>query len=317
MNRAPAVSVIIPTHRDRGYINETIESVRRNIVEGDEIIVVFNGHDDSYLNQLKQRFGHAVRVLESPMPCVARARNLGAKSAKHEFVLLVDDDDMLQDGGLADLRRALGDSPDWVAAVGNVERYKEGSETSWWRHPAGQGPYSALNVTAACITSPGAGLMRRDALLKCGGFNPHFVPTEDFDLWLKLARRGTIFWIDTPTLRYRVHEGAVSRQSSRMALSAIKVFGEHRSWIRTNESARSLYWALMNHSRLYSTKLNQCLVQSIKTVAVQEFFRILKVYAQFAYHVGTLSATATVEHYFSRAVHRISPKPATPPRRPN
>lgn len=300
------VSVVIPTHEDRGFIQQTIASVLRNIEPCDEVLVVANGCSPAYSAKLRAMESTPVRLIESPIPCVARARNRGAQDAIGEFVLLLDDDDILRDGGLTALRIALAESGDSVAVVGNVDKLGDAGEGPCSRHPTGQGPYTMLNLVDGSIVSPGAGLIRRDALLRCGGFNPKFVPTEDFDVWLKLATLGSIFWINVSTLEYRVHAGSLSRQSSRMAWSAIRVFGAHVQAVRRDESARNVFWALRSKFVFYDAQLRRSFRPAIRSAQGRELVRLLRTYLVFGYHLGRLATVATTQRYVEWARKRIS-----------
>src|SRR5205085_2220566 len=66
------------------------------------------------------------------------------------------------------------------------------------------------------IETPGLVLVRRTAFDRTEGFRCSTVPSEDWDLWLQLARLGPILHLPNLVLRKRVVPGSESRQGRRM-----------------------------------------------------------------------------------------------------
>ena len=63
------------------------------------------------------------------------------------------------------------------------------------------------------IITPGAVLMRRDALDRAGLFRTDTRLWEDWDLWLRLTRIGDMKLVNEPVLRYRRHDANASNQA--------------------------------------------------------------------------------------------------------
>ncbi len=295
------MSVIIPTHRDRGYITETLASVLRNIEPQDEVLIVANGSDAAYISKLKQMAVFPIRLIENTTPCVSTARNAGMHEAEGEFLQFLDDDDLLQDGGLASLRTALAANDAWLAAVGDVECFGEPADEDWIRHPHGHGQYDSVQILRHCIRSPGAGLVRRSAMIECDGFDSRYVPTEDYDAWLRLSLSGPIVWIPAHTLRYRVHREAVSRQESRMALGTLRVIRRHIAAVRQRAGARHCFWALLNVYNWYNPRLRAICVSALRRREMRTLAQIARTYLLFGSVMTVLAAFATLERYTQHA----------------
>jgi tetratricopeptide (TPR) repeat protein len=54
-------------------------------------------------------------------------------------------------------------------------------------------------------------MVRRSALNAAGSFNEDFTHAEDYDLWLRLARRFAIGYIDAPLIQVRRHGSNISK----------------------------------------------------------------------------------------------------------
>lgn len=91
----PPITVIIPAYNEENNIVACIESVKQNVYPKQklEIIVVDDGSTDNTIS-LAQAQG--VRIIQVPHKGKPNALNEGIKQAKHEFVLTIDADTLLE-----------------------------------------------------------------------------------------------------------------------------------------------------------------------------------------------------------------------------
>jgi glycosyltransferase involved in cell wall biosynthesis len=94
------LSIIVPYYNMGPFIEETIESLRKIDYQDKEIIIINDGSTDSHsINKLNNyRDKNGIKVIDVPNGGLANARNLGAKSAKGEFLAFLDADDTVQPG---------------------------------------------------------------------------------------------------------------------------------------------------------------------------------------------------------------------------
>ena len=93
------VSVIIPTYKPGEYISECLNSLEEQDfpVSDYEVIIVLNGCDMPYRSMLQDIItdkGYVnVRLIQTDVPGVSNARNVGVDNAKGKYLLFIDDDD--------------------------------------------------------------------------------------------------------------------------------------------------------------------------------------------------------------------------------
>src|SRR5947208_15659485 len=93
----PLVSAVIPTRNRLGFLQEAVESARRQTYANWELIVVDDASEDGTwvwlcsLNDLRIRTFRLEHRSERSI-----ARNQGLSKARGEFALFLDDDDLLQ-----------------------------------------------------------------------------------------------------------------------------------------------------------------------------------------------------------------------------
>jgi glycosyltransferase involved in cell wall biosynthesis len=75
------------------------------------------------------------------------------------------------------------------------------------------------------IPSHPAAMFRRDAYLAAGGYRAQFRTAQDLDLWIRLARRGTIGIVHEPLMEVTMEARGISgtARASQVALTAIAV----------------------------------------------------------------------------------------------
>ena len=103
------ISIIIPAYNSAAFIGETIENILSQSYSDVEIIVVNDGSTDDtsgIVSGLSEDNPGKIRLIEKENGGVSSARNLGLESAKGEFVLFQDADDLYADGALSALAEA-------------------------------------------------------------------------------------------------------------------------------------------------------------------------------------------------------------------
>jgi len=94
----PVVSVIIPTFNRPAFLEEAVHSVLAQTVSDCEIIIIDNGSEGRFQERIQdlRRFGAQIFTYRFPSNRgVSVARNFGLEKATGDYVLFLDDDDLL------------------------------------------------------------------------------------------------------------------------------------------------------------------------------------------------------------------------------
>jgi GT2 family glycosyltransferase len=187
----PRVTVVMITHDRRDEALRTLDRLTR-LPERPPIIVIDNGSADGTAAAVAGRFP-GLAVLDAGGNAGAAGRNLGLRRAATPYVALCDDDVWWAPGALRRAADLLDAHPRVAVLVGRVLVGPEEEEDPICRElerspvPAGPGlPGPALLGFLA-----GASVVRRDALLAAGGFEPRFfIGGEEELLAVDLAAAG-------------------------------------------------------------------------------------------------------------------------------
>ena len=209
MADAPKISIVIPTRNRRALLAETIDSILAQTLTNWELIVVDDASEDDTSSYVRGLGDERVRVIRLEQHAErSAARNAGLDLAKGEFILFLDDDDLLIESGLQTHVDAFASCPSAIASVGSVEQFDERGTSSFTRlvrrrQARNIWPDVVLGWGATC----GHSVFRTSAMRSVQGWNPTYSICEDHELWLRLSRLGPVVLSPDTVYRYRIHSG--------------------------------------------------------------------------------------------------------------
>ncbi|NJK33726.1 MAG: glycosyltransferase [Oscillatoriales cyanobacterium SM2_2_1] len=217
------VSIVIPLHNKAGYIYQTLESVRSQILTDWEAIVVENGSTDGSA-QIVQDYGdrHSeprLRLVTSPRNGVGAARNFGLTLASGPWVQFLDADDLLLPDHLSQLLATAATHPAATVIAGSWQEFPDAHpDRRSLKHPT---PLEVLGDASIAFPpwAVHAAIVRRE-LLTTDHLWPepldHIPSGEDIAFWFVLIQAATVAYSTNASALYRV-EMPQSRTQSRNA----------------------------------------------------------------------------------------------------
>jgi len=210
MSQNQSVSIVTPAYNCAATIREVVSSVEAQAPHIFEHIIVNDGSGDETLaviRELEMREGSLIRVIDQPNGGEANAVNRGVAESSGDFVMVVNADDPLLNDCVLHLRQALVDAPKSVVSYGDWKMIDATGETIKIITTL---PFSlqALVADWVCIVGPGA-LIRRSAFGDTPARDVRYKNIGDYEMWLRLANRGSFTRVDKVLSTWRNHaEGA-------------------------------------------------------------------------------------------------------------
>ena len=187
------VAVIIPVYHAR-FLSAALESVFLQSRQPDEVIVVNDGSpDQESLHQAVAPYGPRIRMIEQPNQGAGAARNAGVQAASADLVALLDADDRWLPHFLREQLSAFDDYPHMDLSYTDglyIGDTPLAGRTFMSACPSQRTVTFARLLAQECTVLLSSVVARRDALLRAGLFDPTLRRGQDFDLWLRMARRG-------------------------------------------------------------------------------------------------------------------------------
>ena len=254
MEQPPAppvsVSVVIPTFNCAAYLPEAIRSVLAQTHQASEIIVVDDGSTDDTA-AVVAGLGNGVIYVRQANAGVAAARNTGVARATGSYVAFLDADDYWAPDKLETQLLVMDICPDvdlvctdfWLAGDEQRESYVKKKyrlfaayRLDWpaifpsrLRLPGTQvdarmGPVFGPLFLGNFVNTSSV-LLRRRACERVGPFSERLRTQEDYEYWLKVARKADCAFVDRPLLafRQRRHQLTAPDQGLRIAQDVLTV----------------------------------------------------------------------------------------------
>lgn len=189
-----AISAVIPTYNRAALVGRAIESVLRQEVAADEIIVVDDGSVDATEAVVARYTG--VRYVRQPNAGGAAARNRGVREARNRWIGFLDSDDVWVPGHLAAMGAAIEETAGTAAVYfgDTIRTADEGGRRLW--HLAGLSPalpFELRGDATEWAMMPRQPMMLqssvfdREAYLRVGGLDASLTRRHDTHLFLILG----------------------------------------------------------------------------------------------------------------------------------
>ena len=223
------VSIVIPTYNQSEFLRQAIDCIINQTYGSWEAIVVNNFSTDETISVVEGFNDRRVSLINfSNDGVIARSRNLAISRARGEFVAFLDSDDLWEPTKLERSVERLKSGADLVC---HAERWfgGDGPDRIVQYGPASRATYDSLLLNGNCI-STSATVVRHAVLADLGGFRDHhaFITTEDYDLWLRIARAGfKLEFIDDVLGSFRRHQASASSAPMRHLHAELAIIEDH------------------------------------------------------------------------------------------
>ncbi len=246
----PLVSIVIPTRNRADLLGRTLRAACAQLEVDLEIVVVDDGSTDATSQVVAGARDPRVRYIRNDAAMgVSATRNRGIAAATGDWISFLDDDDLWAPEKLTrQLTAADRAGAHWVYAgdVNVDERL---------RVLSGGPPLSPDAVVDLLprwnpIASGGSNVVvRSEVLARVGGFDATLRRTEDWDLWIRIARTGAPACVRQPLVAYRFHAGNVANDPADMVDEARRLGVRHGIPVDLAAMHRRAAWTALRGGR--------------------------------------------------------------------
>jgi glycosyltransferase involved in cell wall biosynthesis len=267
------VSVVMPVYNGQAFLREAIGSVLAQTHRDFELLAVDDGSTDDSPAILREvaAADSRLRVIRQENGGGARARNRALAEARAEWIVNLDQDDIMLPNRIERQLAFIAAQPDvkvtacrayYINAAGKIFGQTKcepiTSREAFERYLA--------SGEAIGIVHPGAAL-HRPTILALGGYRPAFEGAEDIDLWNRVAELGPVLQQDEVLMKYRIHASSVvasrTRQCWEKGAWAIACMQARRagrpepSWEAYRAELRTLpWWRRLQRERLMQARVH-------------------------------------------------------------
>ena len=208
------LSVVIPTYNRAQFLERALLSVLQQSVLPGEIIVVDDGSQDRTAEVVEQiRSIHSLKIIyfrqQNRGP--GAARNTGVSLAHHEIIAFLDSDDHWMRRKVELQFEPFTKSPTQRISHTREKWFRRGSHLNQKKIHQPQAGDIFKSCLKLCCVGMSTVMMYRSLFHEYGPFDEQLPCCEDYDFWLRVARKESFLLIEKPlTIKEGGREDQVS-----------------------------------------------------------------------------------------------------------
>ena len=197
------VSIITPFYEGNRYIEEYQEMIlenEKNLKDGDslEVLIVNDSPKTAVALSGTSLIRKNWKILTNNENIgIHGSRINGLSEASGEYVIFLDQDDLLTENAVPELIKAARENKDAAVIVANAYLTQEDFRSEWYRtayHKEKIGDYATYRHIGTQIISPGQCLIKKDKIPEFWIYNPlRKNGADDYFLWILLLQAGEKF----------------------------------------------------------------------------------------------------------------------------
>lgn len=234
------VAAIIATMNRPAYVRDAITSACEQTYGSLEVVIVDGSEDDrtaEVVGDLRESFPErSISYLQNDTPRgLPAARNQAIDATDAEYLAFLDDDDQWYPDKIARQVATFESGPDDLAMVhtGFVSLDDRGDQRFVHR-PEYEPPVYRELLEENVIATPSTAMVHRPPFGAVGGFDEALRFCEDWDLYLRLARRYRIDYIQDPLVDHVHHDDAMTRDLDPFFTYRRRVLEKHDEALRSH-----------------------------------------------------------------------------------
>lgn len=230
---SPLVSVLLPVKNNLNFLPMAIKSVLGQTHSNLELIICSSAQEpliSPLIAEFLSDHRNRIKYIDCVGKNLAQSLNLGLEHSRGEFVARVDADDLMHPDRLAKQLELFRANPELVVCGSYMQEIDDLSNPTGYIFYYYRSNFFLKALLPKKIPFAHPSVMLRTNILKSvGGYNEEKPFGEDYDLWIRLAKKGIFANVPLALTSYRVHESQVSvvnRDATIKSISdSIKYYG--------------------------------------------------------------------------------------------
>lgn len=269
-DKLPLVSIIIPSYNHEKYVIDSINSVLNQTYQNIELIVIDDGSKDnsvSIIRDLSKKYGF--KFINRENRGLSATLNEGIKISSGKYISILASDDKIIEYKIEKQVQFMEENPDYMASYGNriiiygkIERKDivNNAKSGWIFH----------ELLTAKISIPALTSIINKSVFNYIGYYDENLWIEDWDMWLRIAEKYQIGYLNEYLAYYRKHDTNISFQLLKMYKAQKEILQKWKSYDKYKEVME--IWKLIWFS--YLSKNYKIEAKPYLFLAIKKIYRI-------------------------------------------
>ncbi|MBP7088151.1 MAG: glycosyltransferase [Candidatus Omnitrophica bacterium] len=221
----PLISVIMPVYNGAKLVSAAIQSVLEQTFYDFELIIINDGSTDSTLNTITEFNDIRIKVFSQSKQGPSRSRNNGFNKTLGKYIAYLDADDLWTKDKLqkqlevmqSNLKNSVVYS--WTDYIDDCGNFLYPGAHSIIKGDVYQQMLLYDFIESGCSNI----LVKKTALAEVGGFGNELSMAEDWDLWLRLAKKYHFAFVPSVQVLCRISTSSRSSNFAKVRKDNLKV----------------------------------------------------------------------------------------------
>jgi len=221
--KSPCVSVIVTTYKRAKLLAQTLDSILTQTYTDFELIVVDNLSEDGTYEFVNGIPDPRVRYFRNANHgVIAVNRNYGIRQARGKYVAFCDDDDLWRADKLEQQVKLLEQHVEVALCYTQAESFQGDNILAARMNRRQARANHFFQLLRGNFFPNSSVLIRRRVFRELGMLTEDASLREDYEMWLRIAKRHRLMGIEASLIRYRVHPSNVAGNRAAETLRAIR-----------------------------------------------------------------------------------------------
>ncbi len=232
MENTPLISIVIPCYNDAQYIEQSVNSALNQTYPNKEVIVVDDGSNAKTKAVLRNLEPKLTKLITHENQGQSKARNVGIKEAKGDYILVLDSDDFFEPTFCEKAIAVFLENKDAKIVICYANRIFENNKTDIYKPYGGQIKDFILNNCAI-----GSSMFKRVDWQVCGGYDESMRKGfEDWEFYIRLLKDGGRTDVITePLFNYRLRNDSTTSKANKVKYELLKyIYLKHQDLYKAN-----------------------------------------------------------------------------------
>lgn len=269
MDSQPLVSIVIPTYNAETFITDALDSAFIQTYKNTEVIVIDDGSKDNTISVISAYQQHVpFKLIQQNNQGPSGARNAGMQQSHGKYICFLDADDRLLPDSIERRVKCLEQRPEVDLIFTDIVRIdaqntagypflkqqqfltkfqpviKE-NHPEYWIFNDRYFEY-AMKIFPFIWTS--SVMIRKQVIASVGYFNPALRGSEDIEYWMRIAKQGTLAYINAPLSEWHHYLSGMTRPGHyQFYTDTIKCYQQFKRDLKEKKYLRAIINQRLGH----------------------------------------------------------------------
>lgn len=245
----PLVSVVVPCYNHEKYVKETIESILNQTYKNIELIVIDDGSKDNsprIIQALADEYGFT--FIHRSNKGLSATLNEGIKLSKGKYFSPCASDDIYIFDKIEKQVQFMESSPEYGMCYGKIIEFNEIGYKRKREIKNFKSGWIFEELLKCSFAIPAITVMIKKDIYNNIGLYDENLYIEDYDMWLRIANKYQIGFLNDYLAYYRRHETNMSKQAFKMYKAQEHILNKWSNYEKINKVLT--YWHIDWFNRL-------------------------------------------------------------------